>query len=269
MKEKLRANARLLLLTGLILSNCAVALAYYHPEEGRFLSRDPIEEAGGWNLYGFIDNNPVNFIDPYGLWHSGDHRNMTIGAWDAVTMAAEEMAYRGNMADVLVRENARVDGDWLNDNAWHFNRGLTEDIAAARNAYANKLRSNQTDIQNALATPNKASCERALKVMGNLSHAYQDYYAHAILISSDGSAGTIGRVTGNPGAPGADMKPASWGSLWPPRFGEHGRNEPGERAPDTASRKSQSQTYTRMEFQVFSANWWHACKCYAKEIFGH
>ena len=36
--------------------------------EGRFISRDPISFAGGdVNLYGYVQNNPVNWIDPWGL----------------------------------------------------------------------------------------------------------------------------------------------------------------------------------------------------------
>jgi hypothetical protein len=30
-------------------------------------SRDPNQERGGLNLYGYVGNNPVNFYDPYGL----------------------------------------------------------------------------------------------------------------------------------------------------------------------------------------------------------
>ena len=36
--------------------------------EGRFISKDPIGFAGGdVNLYGYVLNDPVNFIDPIGL----------------------------------------------------------------------------------------------------------------------------------------------------------------------------------------------------------
>jgi hypothetical protein len=34
----------------------------------KWLSRDPIGEAGGLNLYAYVGNNPVGRIDPQGLW---------------------------------------------------------------------------------------------------------------------------------------------------------------------------------------------------------
>jgi RHS repeat-associated protein len=40
---------------------------YYAPEMGRWLSRDPIAETGGVNLYGFVRNDAVNQWDKLGL----------------------------------------------------------------------------------------------------------------------------------------------------------------------------------------------------------
>ena len=40
---------------------------YYDPSTGRFTQEDPIGLAGGLNLYGFADGDPVNFSDPFGL----------------------------------------------------------------------------------------------------------------------------------------------------------------------------------------------------------
>jgi RHS repeat-associated protein len=41
---------------------------YYDPMEGRFVSKDPISFAGGdVNLYGYVLNNPINYVDPKGL----------------------------------------------------------------------------------------------------------------------------------------------------------------------------------------------------------
>ncbi len=38
-------------------------LRYYSPSLGRFINKDPIEEKGGLNLYGFCGNNGVNRWD--------------------------------------------------------------------------------------------------------------------------------------------------------------------------------------------------------------
>lgn len=39
---------------------------YYNPKTGRWLSRDPLGERGGCNLYGFVNNDPLSWIDPDG-----------------------------------------------------------------------------------------------------------------------------------------------------------------------------------------------------------
>ena len=48
--------------TGLVYYN----YRYYSPELGRWLSRDPIEEQGGWNLYGMVNNDIANYWDNFG-----------------------------------------------------------------------------------------------------------------------------------------------------------------------------------------------------------
>ncbi len=40
---------------------------FYDPTLQRWLTRDPLGEAGGINLYGFVGNDPIGFIDPLGL----------------------------------------------------------------------------------------------------------------------------------------------------------------------------------------------------------
>jgi RHS repeat-associated protein len=40
---------------------------YYDPVSGRFTQEDPIGLAGGINLYGYANGDPINYSDPFGL----------------------------------------------------------------------------------------------------------------------------------------------------------------------------------------------------------
>ncbi len=51
---------------------------YYQPSTGRWLSRDPLGEEGGINLYAFCGNDPMNKCDPLGLQMTMGVRNINI-----------------------------------------------------------------------------------------------------------------------------------------------------------------------------------------------
>ena len=44
---------------------------FYDPNLQRWLNRDPIGEVGGINLYGFVQNNPVDYQDSFGMYVGG------------------------------------------------------------------------------------------------------------------------------------------------------------------------------------------------------
>ena len=41
---------------------------YYDPATGRYITADPIGLSGGLNLYSYVNGNPVNAVDPLGLY---------------------------------------------------------------------------------------------------------------------------------------------------------------------------------------------------------
>jgi hypothetical protein len=63
---KLKLMTKVLLLVGFLAGFAPVAQAFYNPDTGRWLSRDPIEESGGLNIYSFVGNNAKKYFDADG-----------------------------------------------------------------------------------------------------------------------------------------------------------------------------------------------------------
>jgi RHS repeat-associated protein len=67
---------------------------YYSPQLGRFLSPDPIGYEEGLNLYTYCGNNPINWLDPWGLCKA-DPEVLDEMKEDAKKVVDEEIARKG------------------------------------------------------------------------------------------------------------------------------------------------------------------------------
>ncbi len=93
----------------------------YDPVTARWLSRDPIGEAGGVNLYAYVEGNPVSYADPLGLMNEavggfggvgvgggasgaaiGRAIGVVAGAGIVEGISGEMMAAPGNVADTQI-----------------------------------------------------------------------------------------------------------------------------------------------------------------------
>jgi len=69
---------------------------YYNPQNGRYITPDPIGLEGGINLFTYVGNNPVNRIDPTG------HGAIAVGA--CVVLTIGDAVYTGYSLNKLQKE---------------------------------------------------------------------------------------------------------------------------------------------------------------------
>jgi len=70
---------------------------YYDYEMRRFISKDPIGFGGGLNVYSYVGNNPINGIDPLGLWSVifEGYLPLQLGGWGGGFIFGENPNGRG------------------------------------------------------------------------------------------------------------------------------------------------------------------------------
>jgi uncharacterized protein RhaS with RHS repeats len=90
---------------------------------GRWTAKDPIRFDGGdANLFGYVANNPINWVDPEGLEVLVCNRNVSgfpfVGnhayAWDTTTNSAEGMRGSSGSGEAS-NERGRAGGDSCNE----------------------------------------------------------------------------------------------------------------------------------------------------------
>ena len=141
----------------------------YSPELGRFTAKDPVDFAGGdTNLYSYVMSDPVNLVDPAGLWGEDVHSGMT-NTWALAAGLTPGQAGR------LARADQGTDGgfgSWMSvigDQSRHFNEGGSGD---SRSSWA------EAEFQRALGFYKAGKIDAAFGHLGRGLHSIQDTYAH-------------------------------------------------------------------------------------------
>jgi len=87
---------------------------FYDPILGRFLSEDPIGLLGGVNLYAYVGNDPVNWIDPLGLDLLNNLANLFAGMGSVLSFGLTDVVNDLTGASSMVDECSgwHSTGEW-------------------------------------------------------------------------------------------------------------------------------------------------------------
>jgi hypothetical protein len=271
------------------------ALAMYQPAVGRWMQRDPAGYPDGANSYQDVRSNPAAGTDPQGLWGADDHRTLTRTSLnaafpqrlnlrgDVVGEPLGSTACRAWILANLIEGNRSQDDETanFNDLRRHYNRHIPEGVAAANAAFTAYIKEELDGFANLMEwvkpeyRPSKGhACRQALLTLGRLTHTWQDYYAHAVLLNGNPSPAWSANppITGSPDNLNPQLKASSWESL--ANRGEHGpalwdlgRPEPADR--DTAGgrngrlgRFNDAQQFVTLKLQQYLPLWLQRCHCW-------
>lgn len=81
---------------------------YYDPSVGRFTQEDP---AGGG--YSYVDGNPVNYVDPWGLGKSKPHKHKVSKTYKTAKLAKKAAGVPYSEEPIKTGGNNKVEKWWL------------------------------------------------------------------------------------------------------------------------------------------------------------
>jgi RHS repeat-associated protein len=101
---------------------------YYNPRTGRWLSRDPIGEQGGINLYSFLLNSPIASFDPRGHFTLTEQQAVAATAGLLILGAATADFIKQGVSQAFAGWNARQIGTYATTSTDANDDSLEEDL---------------------------------------------------------------------------------------------------------------------------------------------
>lgn len=148
---------------------------YYEPEIGRFISEDPAFDGNNWYVY--CGNDPINMIDPTGMWSKKIHKRISTIAYNRVITSfiinkkiKRKDALKQIKNGSVYPDTARKDGiSEYRKGKWHGHESFRS---------VTKVQFNL-----AVSTWKKKKYKQAYFEIGKAMHAIQDYYAHNVVLN--------------------------------------------------------------------------------------
>ncbi len=145
---------------------------YYDPDVGRFISEDPAMDGDNWYVY--CGNDPVNMVDPTGMWFGFTHKEMTEKAYNkAVAKGKREDKYldalkKGCTYPDEERSKAKREEtkSVYGGDRWHGHE--KHEIVLTKQL--KKIKKVKTKV-------------KAYKQIGYALHTIQDFYAHNVKLN--------------------------------------------------------------------------------------
>jgi hypothetical protein len=251
----------------------STASAFYNPESGRWLNRDPIKESGGPDVYAAVANDAINSVDKCGLFKVWTHQALVERNIQTFYNRHRSLQLNSRCWDdiriVLAGADADQDVSHLDENSRHYNSDRGQNKGDAELLYMNYTQGELARFNSAV---HRKRCFEALESLGLLSHSWQDFFAHAI--RRDGRGGRENSTV--PGwtafSVGVMGTPEAVQNFWPSSYygalsrdvGEHPRwEEPVDHgSAEGEARQREALIYVASKYESLLTKWIEECNCH-------